>query len=278
MPLDAVGSTARQELAAINREIEAATVVRDEAQRQVDRLSVPVASLDRALSNAAELRAIYDARISRWYADGCPDRRPDEPPDLMALENTVRQLTGDGNASRPALQAATVAVDEHNARLGTLAANKSCALFRSAAEAAREYLENEAKPAMVEAMRRLSAVESLVSELSRLGVRESEAASAAHGIERQIFMVRSSLAVRGDLSLAAEFLVRLARDPAAELTAPHHVKLEHLDPPCIKPAEDGTKYLNRGPPEPPVEPTFPTSFGDPEGWAFMPPQRIGAHE
>jgi hypothetical protein len=43
MPLDDTGASARAELAAINRELEAAAIVRDEARRAVDRLEKPTA-------------------------------------------------------------------------------------------------------------------------------------------------------------------------------------------------------------------------------------------
>jgi chromosome segregation ATPase len=272
MPLDDAGTSARAELAAINRELETATANRDEAQRQVDRLGRPAANLDKAIADLTVVRAAYDARISAWYADGCaPGPRPDEPTGLAALEQAVRQLTGDGAASRPAAEAAQSVLDEQNARLGPLAAQKTSATYRSAAEAAKEYLERECRPAMVESLRRLSAVESLVRELNRLGVRAPMALSAARQIEQQLFVTRSSLAVRGDMAAAKAFLAELAGNPMAEIPAPQHAEIVHVDPPVIKPAEDGTKYLNRGPVEEPPEPTFDTSFGSQPSWAFAPP-------
>jgi hypothetical protein len=103
MPFDDTGSPARQELFRLNEAIAAATAERDRAQEVVDRLSLPVTNLDKAIAELTAVRSEYDRRISAWYADGCPGCRPDESADLAALENTVRQLTQDGNASRPAL-------------------------------------------------------------------------------------------------------------------------------------------------------------------------------
>jgi hypothetical protein len=271
MPLDDTEASARQELSRLNRELETATADRDEAQRQVDRLGRPAANLDKAIADLTAVRSEYDRQISAWYGSGCPGCRPDEPSDLAALEQVVRQLTGDGNASRPALEAAQNALDERNRILGSLGARKASALHRCVSEAVKEYLERECRPAMVASLCKLSAVDSLVRELNRVGVREPEALSAGRAIEQQLFVTRSSLAVRGDMAAAKAFLAELAGNPMAEIPAPQHAEIVHVDPPVIKPAEDGAKYLNRGPVEEPPEPTFGTSFGSQPSWAFAPP-------
>jgi chromosome segregation ATPase len=270
VPLDGAGS-ARQDLRRLNAEFEAATIERDEAQRAVDRLSLPVTNLDKAIADLTAVRSEYERRISAWYADGCPDRRPDEPADLAALENNVRQLTGDGNAARPALADAQSALDERNALLGALGLQKASAIYRAAAEASGEHLRIRAREAMIASLMELAVAESLAAELRLIGVREPEALSAARNIERLMNETRQSVAVRPDTLTAKAFLAELAENPAAELVAPQNTEIVHLEPRTIKPMEDGSVYINRGPPEPEVKPTFPTDFGKSPDWAFTPP-------
>jgi hypothetical protein len=220
------------------------------------------------------VRSEYDRRISAWYADGCPGCRPDESADLAALENTVRQLTQDGNASRPALADAQSALDEQSARLGSLGLQKTSALFRAAAEAAGAFLETECRPAMIASLLKLGVIENLAAELRRIGIRDPEAMSVSRDLDKMLLAARQSVAVRGSQHPAADFLARLGQDPTATLSVPQEGDFEvvELADRSIKRMEDGTRYLNRGLAEPSPEPTFETSFGQPAGWAFVPPQ------
>jgi hypothetical protein len=261
----------RHELSRLNSEIASAIAERDEAQRQVDRLERPTALLAEVTHEYAVAKAAHDAAITRWYEGGCVGYRPSSPTPMLELERKIGELRHDVGASDGALQTAREALGEQNAR-----GQKASATYRAAAEAVIERVRTKAHEAMIESLRQLLAPESVAAELSRIGVRDPEALSAARSIQQAIFVARSSLAVRADPQLAADFLQRLGGDPYAELPAPQHAEVVHVDPPIIKPMEDGTKHLNRGPPEPTPGPVFPTDFGQPEGWAFMPPRGAAA--
>jgi hypothetical protein len=156
MPLDAAPYPARDELRRLNEEIAAtSTVERDEAQRRFDRMRLTILELDKAKADLTALRAAYDAQITAWYAYDCAGHRPIEPTELMELENAVRRLTQDGNASRPALEAAQTALDEANVRLGQLHRQKRSAVYRAVVEAAVHHLHTRAPPAMVASLQEL---------------------------------------------------------------------------------------------------------------------------
>jgi hypothetical protein len=66
----------------------------------------------------------------------------------------------------------------------------------------------------------------------------------------------------------------------AEIPAPQNVEVVELPDRSIKPMpstdEEVAKHINRGPEQAPPEPTFPTSFGQPPGWSFVPPRGAAA--
>jgi hypothetical protein len=267
-------SPARAELARLAEQLETATADRDAAQRQVDRLSLPVTELDKAIANLGQLRAAYNVEISSWYASGCPGgpaARPAEPSDLCALERAVSQLTGDGNASRPALEASQAALDARNAHLSQLALARQSALLRSAGEAALQRLRDRAIPALTAGLVELSAIEGIAAVLDELGRNDPEARSEARAIVEQIAAVRQSIAVKADLDAARAFIAALADNPDLPVPDPVRAEIVPLEPRTIKPMESGERFLNRGEPELSPEPVFETQYGQPQRWAFTPP-------
>jgi hypothetical protein len=276
MPLDGIGSSARQELSRLNSEIASATADRDEAQRQVNRLERPTALLAEAVQEHAAEKVAHDAAVVVWYQGGAIGSRPAPSPAMLELERRIGELHQDVGASGDALKSAQTALDAQNAHLGQLALARQSALYRSAAEAAGAFLETECKPAMIASLAKLAVIESLAAELRRLGTREPAAMSVSRDLDKMLMATRQSVAVRGDLQSAVDFLDALSRDPAAVLSVPQTFEAVELPDRSVKPMEDGTKYLNRGPVEAPPEPVFPTDFGQPEGWAFMPPRGAAA--
>ena len=268
MPLDAV-STSRTELSAIAREIEAATADRDEIQRRHDRISAPAIELQKTVASLACAKAEYDAEIVAWYESGCPGDRPQTPGALLSLEHAVGVLKSDIIASDDAVKAAAAALDDVNSRIGGLAARKRSTLYAVIIEVARVYLRERCISAMVASLTELSVVESLAAELRGFGINDPEALSAARAIEQAIFETRSSVAVRGDMAAAKAFLAELAGNPIAEIPAPQQAEVVHLDPPVMRPLEDGSVYINRGTPEPPAEPAVRIPFLEPLPWATM---------
>ena len=286
---DTILTSARQELAAINGALDKAAHERNEAQQAADRLSFPVAELNKAIEQLTAVRAAYDARISAWYADGCPGSRPTEPADLAGLENAVRELTRDGSASRPALEAARNVLDERNVHFSQLAAQKQSAIYRASVEAARERLHRHATPAMIAAMSELSVIESLATVLRNLPY--PEAVSASRNIDAAVAAARQSIGLRADLDAARQFLNELADNPEATLPDPGEPIVETLEPRAIRLAEDGSQHINRGPeqePPPQYDPILEAHYANlramsehlnlpdpvepPSGWAptFMP--------
>jgi hypothetical protein len=263
---------ARAELARASEQFAVARDELDRAQRPAQRLAAVLAELTAAEQRLVELRAKDEAELAQWLAGGADGPRPSPSDETLVAEQRLARLSRDAGAARSALPGLQAEVDAQNARLGSLAAQRQSALFRSATEAAREYLVQQCRPAMIESLRRLSAVESLVRELNRSGISQPEALSAGREIEQQLFVTRSSLAVRGDMAAAKAFLAELAGNPMAEIPAPQNAEVVHVDPPVIKPMEDGSVYINRGLAEPSPEPVFPTNFGAAEGWAFTPPR------
>jgi hypothetical protein len=227
MPLDSIPAYhARDELRRLNEEIAAVTADRDEAQQAADRLEKPTRLLAEAQQAYAAEKTLYDVVVVIWYENGaCSGPRPQPSPMMLELERQIRTLRQDIGASESHLQTARDALDGANARLGQLGLQHRSATYRAVAEAVADHLHTRATPAMVASLMELSVAESLAAELRRIGANEPEASSAAREIERRIFETRSSVAVRGNMTAAAEFIAAIAGDPLAELPALHDAEV-----------------------------------------------------
>jgi hypothetical protein len=275
MPL-ADGLAARQELSRLNSEIAGAIADRDEAQRQVARLETPTALLAEVTHEYAVAKAAHDAMVVAWYQGGAIGSRPAPSPAMLELERRIGELHQDVGASGDALQGARSALAARNARLATLAAEKASAHSRATAEAAAERLSDRAIPALTTGLVELSVIQGIAVVLAELGRNDPEARSEARALEERIAAARQSIGVKPDLDAARAWIAALAGDPNLPVPDPVGAEVVRLEPRALRPLEDGTKFLNRGEPEPPTKPTFSTEFGQPEGWAFVPPRGAAA--
>jgi hypothetical protein len=171
------------------------------------------------------------------------------------------------------LETSQAALDARNAHLSQLALARQSALLRSAGEAALQRLRDRAIPALTAGLVELSAIEGIAAVLDELGRTDPEARSEARAIVEQIAAARQSIAVKADLDAARAFIAALAGNPDLPVPDPVGAEVVAVEPRrVIRPTEDGSRYINRGPAEPSPEPVFPTNFGKAEGWAFTPPQ------
>jgi hypothetical protein len=105
---------------------------------------------------------------------------------------------------------------------------------------------------MVEAMLQLSVVEALAAEL-----RSRRELNVSHQIDEMIRITRASIGIRCDLDPARRFLAELEKNPEAELLDLGSPAIETLEVPIMRPLEDGSIYVNRGPAEEVSEPVVP---------------------
>jgi hypothetical protein len=78
------------------------------------------------------------------------------------------------------------------------------------------------------------------------------------------------------MTAATAFIAAIADDPMVELPVPQ-AEVVHLDPPVMRPLQDGSQYINRGNPEQeasqPFQPALPNPAIDPDAawWQFNNP-------
>jgi hypothetical protein len=250
-PLDTTSSTARFELAAINEQIAQAVAERDRAQQQLDNIETPVRLLQEAADEYTREKVLADTAIREWYESGCPGVRPEPSRSMIRLERRIGDLRRDSQITEQALQDAKDALQAANGHLGDLDARRRVAAYAVAREAAEWRLHDRAIPALISALNEFATLESLAAEL-RNPVYGSEGLTAAREISDGLSYARQSIAVRGDLAPAKRFLNELLDNPEAELPDPGEPKVEHIEPPVMKPLEDGTKYPNIGHPDDPI--------------------------
>jgi len=275
MSLDAAYPS-RQELIALNKRLTKATAARDAAQESYDRLERPTRLLtDVSREHAAE-KALHDAAIVVWYESGCPGVRPDVPSRMIELERQLGDLRRDLGASAIALEIAASGLQAANEHLAEQQVRQRGALYGAAVEAARDRLQRYATPAMIEAMLQLSVIEALTAELRRQP--HPEALNASRKIDEMIKVARASIGVRCDLDPARRFFAELERNPEAELVDIGAPTIEHLEAPVMRPVEDGSQHINRGPVEeaqPVPRDWWPNPALDPdEAWRHFHPNPI----
>src|SRR6516225_176221 len=98
-------SAARQELAVLNAQLEAASQALAAANEPVARLYGLIGDVQRAEQDLIARRNRHDGEIGQWIASGCRGERPFADPDLVAAERTLGEAAENARAARSALPA-----------------------------------------------------------------------------------------------------------------------------------------------------------------------------
>jgi hypothetical protein len=202
MPLDTISNSARAALAAINAQLAEATAIRDEAQQVYDRLAPAAERLEGLVGeHQVELRAMIDGSVSvGTYTDRLL-RSNELSAEITALRSEV---------DLDVVRAARTARDQANEHLAELSNRHTAVLYGAAEEAARDWVQRYATPALIQGLLQLSVVQALAVELRGRGE-----LNVSYGLDEMIRVARDSIGVRGDREVARRLLAELAKNPEA---------------------------------------------------------------
>jgi phage-related tail protein len=113
-------SPARRELKSLGEQLAAAKANLAAAQAPVDRLLQAIGEHQQAEAERVDLRQAHDRALGEWLASG-DGPRPEPATELLAAEHRVRETRVTAAAAEQRLADSQRAVDERNARLGSLA-------------------------------------------------------------------------------------------------------------------------------------------------------------
>jgi hypothetical protein len=267
MPLD-TASTARTELAEINEQFAAACAEHDAARQRFEPLVGPTQQLLTLIAHhRAGLKVLADEQDDQRYTAKLIE--------LRSLERQIDHLQAE--VDMEAYRLAETDLREANGRLSALADRRNELVLLVAQEEAERFLETAIIPAYARAIQVRGVADLLARAIERCGT--PLAVNIARRILDRVAEVIPAIRVQGDPAASAQFLDRLVADSAAELEAPTGTPDWQLGEirTVRQPLQDGSDHINRGPEQAPVEPTFPTDFGEAGSWAWargtpIPPQ------
>jgi hypothetical protein len=141
MPFDTFSAyQGRQELAALNEQLAAATEVRNKAQQAFDWVALPASLLENAAAEHLAEKSAYDAMVVDWYTEGCVGERPPVPASLVQVERRIGELRSDLGASEHALETAGEAVQTASVNLARVSDRHPLQKFRSLVDVPTEWV------------------------------------------------------------------------------------------------------------------------------------------
>jgi hypothetical protein len=210
---------AERERGALSAAIGVLKLATDEAARA----SEPVARLESAVRAATAADAALKGRreehqrqLGDWIARGCPDGRPEPPPELIEAERNYALTLADAEAARATLAPLTATLSGANDRVRAASAQRASAVYRAAAAIAFVRAE--------ELRRRLDHALLIEAELNSLtdaltlahNKGDHEALIAANEVRAAIMGAKKAAAVPHVPRVGSALLARLMVDSQAD--------------------------------------------------------------